>query len=65
MIESSSLQLPPVIILGGEANALSVARDLGRMGVRVYAMGEADSTVRASRYCTWLDVPVEGGVEES
>jgi predicted ATP-grasp superfamily ATP-dependent carboligase len=28
-------------------------------------MGEADSTVRASRYCTWLDVPVEGSVEES
>jgi predicted ATP-grasp superfamily ATP-dependent carboligase len=61
----SSRQLPPVIILGGEANALSVARDLGRMGVTVYAMGEADSTVRASRYCTWIDVPLEGSLEDS
>lgn len=61
----SSRTLPPVVLLGGEANALSVARDLGRMGVRVYAIGASDSCVRHSRYVRWIDVPVENGAEES
>ena len=39
--------MPPVIILGGECNSVSVVRDLGRMGVTVYAMGESDSSVKA------------------
>lgn len=43
--------LPPVILLGGEANALSVARDLGRSGVTVYALLEAFSSVGFSRHC--------------
>jgi D-aspartate ligase len=51
---------PPVVLLGGEANALSVARDLKRMGVKVYAIGSDDSCVRASRTCEWLDVPTNG-----
>src|SRR5690554_4166088 len=42
---------PPVILLGGEANALSVARDLGRTGVTVFAMVEPRSSVPYSRYC--------------
>ena len=42
---------PPVIILGGGANALSVARSLGRAGVRVYALDENSSYVRYSRHC--------------
>lgn len=53
--------MPPVIILGGECNALSVVRDLGRMGVTVYAMGESDSSVVWSRYCRWIDVEIENG----
>lgn len=57
--------LPPVIIVGGEANALSVVRDLGQLGITVYAIGEPDSSVRSSRYCHWIDVPVEGSQEES
>lgn len=57
--------LPPVILLGGEANALSVARDLGRLGVRVYGLGEADSFVRFSRHCTWLDAPGRGAPEQT
>jgi len=55
--------LPPVIILGGEANALSVIRSLGRMGVRVFALGEAGSAVGQSRYCTWVPLRSKGGVE--
>lgn len=47
----ASVASPPVILLGGEANALSVARDLGRQGVTVYALLEAFSSVPFSRFC--------------
>jgi D-aspartate ligase len=49
--------LPPVIILGGDPNALSVARNLGRRGIRVFAVNEPDAPVRYSRYCQWLPTP--------
>jgi D-aspartate ligase len=49
--------LPPAIILGGGANALSVARSLGRLGAEVYAINEDSALVRYSRYCRWLAVP--------
>lgn len=42
---------PPALLLGGLTNALSVARGLGRIGVRVEAVGSEHSPVRASRYC--------------
>lgn len=61
---SDSLALPPVLILGGEANALSVARDLGRMGVKVFAVGESTSAARHSRYCNWIDLAGPGKAEE-
>lgn len=47
--------LPPVVILGGEANALSVARDLGREGIKVYILCDADAVCRHSRYCEWIE----------
>ena len=62
---AAATALPPVLILGGEANALSVARDLGRRGITVYAVGEPTSAVRSSRYCRWIDVPTPRGAEES
>lgn len=62
-IDRKSLQMPPVLLLGGEANALSVVRDLGRMGVCVFAVGEADSAVRHSRYVRWIE-PKESGKAE-
>jgi predicted ATP-grasp superfamily ATP-dependent carboligase len=40
-----------VILVGGDANALSVARDLGRQGVDVFALEEPDVSVGYSRYC--------------
>jgi predicted ATP-grasp superfamily ATP-dependent carboligase len=49
-----SRELPPALILDGGANALSVARDLGRMGVSVHAIGPRDSVVKHSRYCNWI-----------
>src|SRR6516162_2521037 len=56
---------PPVVVLGGTANALSIARSLGRRGVPVYALNDADSHVRCSRWCRWLDVPWRGDEESS
>lgn len=55
---------PPVVLLGGEANALSVARDLGRMGVEVYVLSDPESIVPYSRYCRRIDVPSSGDVEQ-
>jgi predicted ATP-grasp superfamily ATP-dependent carboligase len=48
--------LPPAIVLGGDSNALSVARSLGRQGIPVYAIGY-DPHLRFSRYCRWIHVP--------
>jgi predicted ATP-grasp superfamily ATP-dependent carboligase len=46
--------LPPVILLGGAANALSVARQIGRLGAAVYALNEPAALVGHSRYCRRL-----------
>jgi D-aspartate ligase len=61
----AQLERPPAIILGGEANALSVARCLSRQGVRVFAMGDAESVVKRSRCCQWIAPKIEGGLEAS
>lgn len=42
---------PPALILGGTENALSLARSLGRRGIRVYAAVLQHEAVRFSRYC--------------
>src|SRR4051812_21238028 len=44
--------LPPAILLGGGCNALSVARSLGRTGVKVSCLNTPDAYVCRSRYCT-------------
>ncbi len=56
--------LPPVVLLGGEANALSVARDLGREGIKVYILCDSDTVARHSRYCTWIETGDEGIAED-
>jgi predicted ATP-grasp superfamily ATP-dependent carboligase len=48
---------PPVVVLGGGANALSVARSLGRAGVPVYAVNLPGEHVRYSRFVRWIDLP--------
>jgi predicted ATP-grasp superfamily ATP-dependent carboligase len=50
----------PVIVLGGDTTALSVARSLGRRGVDVYGVGVA-AWVGASRHLTALPVTVPAG----
>ena len=57
--------LPPVIILGGDENALSVARSLGQEGIRVFAIGDRNSWVRYSRFCNFIAVPPQGNAGES
>ena len=42
---------PPVLILGGSVNALSVARSLGRRGIEVRASVSMGNHVLFSRYC--------------
>ena len=42
---------PPVVVLGGEAIAVSVARSLGPRGVAVHALGVGEDPVRWSRWC--------------
>jgi predicted ATP-grasp superfamily ATP-dependent carboligase len=54
---------PPVVVLGGEANALSIARQLGAMGVQVYGIGVAPF-VRHSRYLTPVELPPRGTGED-
>jgi predicted ATP-grasp superfamily ATP-dependent carboligase len=53
---------PPAIVLGGSANAVSVARSLTSAGVEVYTLGAASSPVRHSRACGTF-VEFGGGVD--
>ena len=57
-------QKPPAVILGGAANAVSVARSLGAAGVDVHAIGTDRSAVRYSRHCShFVDLGGEGDVQ--
>src|SRR4051812_17992528 len=42
---------PPAILLGGDTNALSVARELHQRGVVVYVLASPDSSAKYSRCC--------------
>jgi predicted ATP-grasp superfamily ATP-dependent carboligase len=64
-MKTETAPLPPVIILGGDPNALSIARNLGRRGIPVYLVNEPDAPVRYSRYCRFLPVPWLGSNETS
>jgi D-aspartate ligase len=53
----------PAVVLGGRTNALSVARDLGRRGIPVHAVGDARAVVRHSRHCTRFHLVPNGDVQ--
>lgn len=55
---------PPVILLGGRANALSVARSIGRLGAAVYALNAPGAFVGYSRYCRQIEVTPPPGQSE-
>lgn len=54
---------PPVIILGGGANALSVGRSLGRLGVKVLELPQVGAFSRYSRFSRALRAPAAPGGE--
>jgi D-aspartate ligase len=57
--------LPPAVVLGGGPTAVPVCRSLGRLGVRVTALGSSIDPVRHSRYCTeFVDLGMGEGVQE-
>ncbi len=41
----------PVLVLGGQANAIAIVRSLGRMGIPVHVAARADCLAYLSRYC--------------
>jgi D-aspartate ligase len=55
---------PAVIILGGGANALSIARSLGRYGLKVFAINQPGKNIQYSRYAEWIPVPPDKGSHE-
>lgn len=52
----------PVLLLGGGGNAVSVARNLGRLGVDVAASGDAGAWALHSRFCR-RRYPLPAGAE--
>ena len=50
------LAIPPVIIAGGDSNALSIAWSLGRAGVEIYAINAPEALVKYSRFCKWIEI---------
>lgn len=55
---------PPVIMVGGETNALSIARSLGAMGVQVYGLGVSSFVLR-SRYMRAIRLPAHDDEEQA
>lgn len=54
---------PPAVLVGGAANALSVARSLGALGVEVHGLDVAPA-VAASRFVRPLPLPAAGDRED-
>src|SRR5436305_11136603 len=55
----------PVVLIGGGANALSVARSLGGEGIKVYALNHITEYVPHSRYTEWVPLPAGDNFEET
>ena len=54
----------PVLLLGGKENSLSIARNLGRMGIAVRVSGAANCLGMYSRFCAER-LPVPGNTPQS
>jgi len=59
------LHKPPVILLGGSSNCLSIARSLGRNGVKVYSLNSPYEYIRYSRYAEFIPLSVDQELEAS
>jgi D-aspartate ligase len=55
----------PAVVLGGNANAISVVRSLGRRGVAVTAYGDQHPHIGRSRFCTeYVDLGTGRGLAD-
>jgi predicted ATP-grasp superfamily ATP-dependent carboligase len=57
--------LPPVILLGGGANALAVARSLGRERIAAYSLNYPHEWVRYSRHVRAIALPATASPEQA
>ena len=57
--------MPPAIILGGRANALSVARNIGRLGAAVYILNDDGAFAGYSRYARQIHVKTKNGKDQA
>jgi predicted ATP-grasp superfamily ATP-dependent carboligase len=57
MANSGPERRPPVIILGGNENALALARSLSRYGSTVSVFTDESALVRFSKHCAEFDAP--------
>ncbi len=55
---------PPVIVLGGDSNALSIARSLGRDGIEVHGLGVPAFVTRSRYFASRIPLPA-GEPEEA
>jgi len=51
---------PPAVIIGGGANALSIARSLSATGIKVYAVNKPGAAVCYSRHVERISIPHDG-----
>lgn len=58
-------QCPPVIIVGGNDNALSLVRGFGRRGIDVYVVNQPDSDVAKSRFAKVVQLPDHDSFEDA
>ncbi len=57
--------LPPVIIIGGNDNALSLARGFGRRGIDVYVVNQPNADVAKSRFVKVVELPDHPSFEDA
>ena len=64
-IRDPNKKLPPAIILGGNDNALSIVRSLGRRGIPVHVLNKPDSDVAHSYYARPITLASDQPFEEA
>ena len=55
-VSTPGVDQPPVILLGGDVNVLSIARSLSKVGVKVYAINFPEVSSLRSRYLTRIAI---------
>lgn len=61
----SGPSLPPVIVVGGNDNALSLVRGFGRRGIDVYVVNQPNADVAKSRFAKVITLPDHTSFEDA